>query len=134
MASGRRVAAGSRVLATSHPSRGTACVLMSRKGRLIVVCGLPGSGKTTYARKLETEDGAVRYCPDEWMTDLGANLWDEQLREQVEGEKGARAAFSIGGDCCDWGREGCGNKRFAFCRTRSLRACAGGGCVVVWSP
>tara|TARA_B100000029_G_scaffold235461_1_gene232602 strand:- start:269 stop:418 length:150 start_codon:yes stop_codon:yes gene_type:complete len=26
----------------------------------------------------------VRYCPDEWLADLGANLWGEQLREKVE--------------------------------------------------
>lgn len=53
-------------------------------GRLIVVCGLPGSGKTTVARRLERERGAVRMNADEWMTTLGLSLWDSQMREHVE--------------------------------------------------
>ena len=54
-------------------------------GRLIVVCGLPGAGKTTHARKLEERMGAVRFAPDEWMEALGLDLWDERGRGRVEG-------------------------------------------------
>ena len=36
-------------------------------GRLIIVCGLPGSGKTTLAKWLEGKLRAVRLAPDEWM-------------------------------------------------------------------
>jgi molybdopterin-guanine dinucleotide biosynthesis protein len=38
--------------------------------RLIVVCGLPGSGKTTLAKTLESRLRAVRFCPDDWMDAL----------------------------------------------------------------
>lgn len=55
-----------------------------RSGCLIIVCGLPGSGKTTHARQLATERGGVRLCPDEWMSALGVNLWDAAMRERVE--------------------------------------------------
>jgi len=32
---------------------------------LHLICGLPGSGKTTLAKKLEREHTAIRLCPDE---------------------------------------------------------------------
>ncbi len=41
-----------------------------RNRSLVVVCGLPGSGKTTHARRLEHEIDAERLCPDEWMQAL----------------------------------------------------------------
>ncbi len=58
---------------------------MSAPGRLFVLCGLPGSGKTTRAKELEANHGAVRFCPDEWFVALGFDLWDQQLRYRVEG-------------------------------------------------
>jgi predicted kinase len=51
---------------------------------LIIVCGLPGSGKTTHARALETKLRAIRFCPDEWMDALEINLYDEKTREKIE--------------------------------------------------
>jgi predicted kinase len=48
------------------------------------MCGLPGSGKTTNARLLETETPAVRLCPDEWLANLEIDPWDEQFRERLE--------------------------------------------------
>lgn len=53
-------------------------------GRLVIVCGLPGSGKTTLATRLEGEHGALRFCPGEWMAALGIDLFDEQTRDGVE--------------------------------------------------
>ncbi|MBI2621537.1 MAG: AAA family ATPase [Candidatus Levybacteria bacterium] len=41
-----------------------------KKGTVIMVCGLPGAGKTTFAKKLEKERKAVRFCPDEWIIPL----------------------------------------------------------------
>ena len=52
--------------------------------RLIIVCGLPGSGKTTLARQLESRLGAVRFSPDEWIDALSLNLYDEEQRGKIE--------------------------------------------------
>ena len=52
--------------------------------RLIIVCGLPGSGKTTHARQLEHNLRAIRLCPDEWMITLGINLHDATARDRIE--------------------------------------------------
>ena len=52
--------------------------------KLIIVCGLPGSGKTTHAEMLEEELGAVRFCPDEWMQALSLDLHDEDKRARIE--------------------------------------------------
>ena len=52
--------------------------------RLIIVCGLPGSGKTTHARQLEAKLRAFRFCPDEWMDALSIDIWDERMREKIE--------------------------------------------------
>lgn len=52
--------------------------------KLIIVCGLPGAGKTTHAKRLEETLGAVRFCPDEWMQALSLSLHDEDKRAQME--------------------------------------------------
>lgn len=53
-------------------------------GRLIVICGLPGSGKTTLARQLEQTHQAIRFNPDEWMATIGFDLYDGEARQRVE--------------------------------------------------
>jgi predicted kinase len=58
---------------------------MESSGRLIIVCGLPGSGKTTHAKVLESKLRAVRFCPDEWMDALSIDLYDEERRAKIEG-------------------------------------------------
>jgi predicted kinase len=55
-----------------------------RAGCLIVICGLPGSGKTSTSLELAAERGGVRLSPDEWMAALEINMWDEDARERVE--------------------------------------------------
>lgn len=51
---------------------------------LIIVCGLPGSGKTTHARQVAESLRAIRFSPDEWMDALSMNLWDEASRGKIE--------------------------------------------------
>jgi predicted kinase len=60
---------------------------MERSGngpRLIIVCGLPGSGKTTLASVLETKLRAVRFSPDEWLDALSLNVYHEERRGKIE--------------------------------------------------
>lgn len=52
--------------------------------RLIVICGLPGSGKTTLATELAPKVPAVRFSPDEWKHDLGLDYYDEPARVRLE--------------------------------------------------
>jgi predicted kinase len=52
--------------------------------RLIIVCGLPGSGKTTLAKRFESSLRAVRFAPDEWLDALSLDLYDEERRGQIE--------------------------------------------------
>lgn len=50
----------------------------------LMVCGLPGSGKTTVARGLAADLGAYRLNADEWLRELGVSLWDADMRDRVE--------------------------------------------------
>lgn len=55
---------------------------------LTLVSGLPGAGKTTYARRRESETGAVRLCPDEridqTLKDPTNAFTFEELRDPTE--------------------------------------------------
>lgn len=52
---------------------------------LITFCGLPGSGKTTIAKMLEQETGAIRLNTDEWMADFGIDFFDP-FREKLQAQ------------------------------------------------
>ncbi|WSV36886.1 ATP-binding protein [Streptomyces sp. NBC_01077] len=60
-------------------------IMSERRSRLVLLCGLPGAGKTTVAKRLERELSAVRLCPDEWLTELGFDLFDGEARDRIEG-------------------------------------------------
>jgi len=74
--------------------------------RLIIVCGLPGAGKTTHSKRLAAELGAIRFCPDEWMTALGIDFYDSVARERIESLQWqvAQAVLRAGGVAIiEWG-------------------------------
>jgi predicted kinase len=52
--------------------------------RLVLICGLPASGKSTLARRLAPEIPAVRLDKDGWVTQLGADVWDDDFRVRLE--------------------------------------------------
>src|SRR3954468_6583319 len=52
--------------------------------RLVLICGLPASGKSTLARELAPQIRAIRLDKDGWATQLGADVWDEQFRVRLE--------------------------------------------------
>ena len=46
-------------------------------GVMVLIVGLPGAGKTSWARRLEVERAGLRLTPDEWMESLfGTNEVD----------------------------------------------------------
>jgi predicted kinase len=76
------------------------------RGRLIIVSGLPGSGKTTRATMLAERTGGVRFSPDDWMDVVGFDLWDLDGRRGVETLQWemARQIITIGGTAIiEWG-------------------------------
>jgi predicted kinase len=52
--------------------------------RLVLLCGLPASGKTTLARELADAYGAVRLSPDEWESALDVDPFDEAFQARLE--------------------------------------------------
>ncbi|MBV9267378.1 MAG: GNAT family N-acetyltransferase [Acidobacteriaceae bacterium] len=74
--------------------------------RLIIVCGLPGSGKTSHAKEIEQTLRAVRFSADEWMDAMGINLWEGEARQRIEELqwKIAQQILSVGGTVIiEWG-------------------------------
>ena len=52
--------------------------------RLVLVCGLPASGKTELARHLAPKIHAIRLDKDQWTTQLGLDVWDDGFRVRLE--------------------------------------------------
>lgn len=93
--------------------------------RLMIVCGLPGSGKTTCARKLEERSGGVRFSPDEWMAALSLDLWDEARRAQIEALqwKLAQTLLALGATVIlEWGTWGRSERDALRAGARALSA------------
>lgn len=51
---------------------------LGRRPRIALLCGKTGSGKTTYARRLEAR-GAMRFSTDEWMIRLFGHHMSREL-------------------------------------------------------
>jgi predicted kinase len=56
----------------------------ARTGRLVVITGLPGSGKTTLAVELSASMSACRMCPDDWLRASNIDLWNASARARIE--------------------------------------------------
>src|SRR5256885_16747721 len=54
--------------------------------RLVLLCGLPASGKTALARDLADAYDAVRLNPDEWESALGVDPFDQGFQARLEAE------------------------------------------------
>jgi predicted kinase len=54
--------------------------------RLVLICGLPASGKSTLARQLAPKIPAIRLNKDDWVTRLGADVWDDEFRARIEAQ------------------------------------------------
>jgi predicted kinase len=48
------------------------------------MCGLPGSGKTTLARRLADQIPAVRLCTDDWHAALEVSFSDQRFHDLLE--------------------------------------------------
>lgn len=51
---------------------------------LFLFCGLPGSGKSTVARVLSEDNGAIVLSPDAWLHALELDGFDVVARERVQ--------------------------------------------------
>lgn len=61
---------GARLRLTVIDPGATEDVREGSMATVFLLCGLPGSGKTTLARQIERERRAVRLAPDEWIAAL----------------------------------------------------------------
>jgi predicted kinase len=85
--------------------------MQTRPPTLFITCGLPGSGKTRLARRLEQEVPALRLTADEWLHQLyptitTAEAEEGTLRGRVERLQWSLAlrALQLGCDVVlDWG-------------------------------
>ena len=78
---------------------------------MFVMVGLPGAGKTTQARELAGEHGAVRLTPDHWMIPLFGDAMADGKRFTLEGRlisvalQALRLGTSVVLDFGLWGRD-----------------------------
>lgn len=77
---------------------------------LYMIVGLPGSGKTTKAKEIESDQSALRLTPDEWILTLYGEDLDrpkrDAVRDPVEAVQWqvAQRALSLGCSVIlDWG-------------------------------
>ena len=78
---------------------------------LFLTVGLPGTGKTTAARRIEAEHGALRLTKDEWMKALYGHDNPASASDVIEGRliqigmRGARSSASVSSSTSACGAE-----------------------------
>lgn len=58
--------------------------MATSSARLVLICGLPASGKSTLARQLARTIPAIRLDKDQWATELGTDVWDAMYCDRLE--------------------------------------------------
>ncbi len=82
-----------------------------KQGTLVLLCGLPGAGKSTLAKKLASEMPAVVMSPDQELYERGISFFDEKARADIEAEqwkkalKLAKSGSNVVLENGFWGRE-----------------------------
>jgi predicted kinase len=100
---------------------------------LFLMVGLPGAGKTTRARPLAAQHGALRLSPDAWLIPLFGESDPAGRRDVLEGRfvwlalEALRVGVSVVLDFGFWARD----ERSAL---HSLAKSAGASCQVVYLP
>ncbi|MDP4011807.1 MAG: ATP-binding protein [Candidatus Roizmanbacteria bacterium] len=86
--------------------------MKEKNSTLHLICGLPGSGKTTLSKKIESETGAIRFTPDEWikniwkeMAEIEGNTYRDQI-EQLQWQIGKQILKSGTDIIIEWGTWG----------------------------
>ena len=104
---------------------------MTARPTMYVMVGLPASGKTTVARRLEAERPALRLTPDEWMISLFGEPEADGKRDVLEGRllwlavRALKTGISVILDFGVWSKD----ERSAL---RCLASDAGADCELVY--
>jgi predicted kinase len=105
----------------------------THRGKLFVIIGLPGSGKTTRAKELAAEFGAIRLTPDDWMIALFNHNDADGKRDVLEGRfiwlamRSLESGINVVLDFGVWGRD----ERSAL---KYLASKIGAQCELVYTP
>jgi predicted kinase len=106
---------------------------LTLRGKLFVITGLPGSGKTTRAKELAEEHAALRLTPDDWMIPLFDHNDADGKRDVLEGRfiwlamRALEHGMSVVLDFGVWARD----ERSAL---KHLASKIGAECELVYTP
>src|SRR3712207_9137038 len=109
---------------------------MMRQPTLFLTVGLPCTGKTTAARRIEIEHEALRLTKDEWVKALYGHENPPSAQDVIEGRlleialRALELGINVVIDYGLWGRD----ERSCLRRARSEERRVGKECRSRWSP